>query len=141
MEYDIWTSEKWGQTAFFAGADLCGIRHCGGEKGSQSPFFRRLFLKGFMSVVGYFASPTDLRIKAAEVGKSVAEVSGGELRAEELQTDVLPTEERHSTSWPPLHETLPRPSVVARVSGDDRYRSVGDYDAVLLAHCRLDREG
>ncbi len=73
-----------------------------------------------MSVAGYFGSgPADLRVRARELSNrltaSVTEVSGGGL---------------------PVEEVKALPSLVEK-----RYPSVGDYDPVLRAHCRLDGEG
>ena len=73
-----------------------------------------------MSIAGYFGSgPADLRVKARDLSKgltaSVTEVSSGGLPVEEAK--ALPS------------------------FAEKRYGSVGDYDPVLRAHCRLDREG
>jgi hypothetical protein len=77
-----------------------------------------------MSIVGYFGpGPLDLRVEAGDLSKGVkagitagvAEVSGGGLPVEEAK--ALPS------------------------FAEKRYGSVGDYDPVLRAHCRLDREG
>ena len=58
-----------------------------------------------------------MRLKAGDVAKGVIEVATG-----------LPLEE--AQAWA---------VVLARVG--ERYESVGDYDPVLRAHCRLDQEG
>jgi hypothetical protein len=69
-----------------------------------------------MSIAGYFGSgPADLRVKARDMSKNITEVSGGGL---------------------PVEEAKALPSLAEK-----RYPSVGDYDPVLRAHCRLDREG
>jgi hypothetical protein len=73
-----------------------------------------------MSIAGYFGrSPLDLRVKAGDLSKGitagVAEVSSGGLPVEEAK--ALPS------------------------FAEKRYGSVGDYDPVLRAHGRLDREG
>ena len=73
-----------------------------------------------MSIAGYFGcSPLDLRVESGDLSKGtttgVAEVSSGRL---------------------PVEEGKALPSFAEK-----RYGSVGDYDPVLRAHCRLDREG
>jgi hypothetical protein len=72
-----------------------------------------------MSIAGYFGlSPLDLRVKAGELSKGitagVTEVSSGRIPVEEAK--ALPS------------------------FSEKRYGSVGDYDPVQRAHCRLDRE-
>jgi hypothetical protein len=71
-----------------------------------------------MGVAGYFGSVAGLRLKAEDLAKGGTEVAKG-----------LPVEEAQSPS-----------AVRARRLGE-RYESVGDYDPVLRAHCRLDQEG
>jgi hypothetical protein len=69
-----------------------------------------------MSIAGYFgSSPVDFRVKAGHLSRGIAEVSSGELQVEEAEAPMALSE--------------------------GRYESVGDYDPVLRAHCRLDREG
>lgn len=69
-----------------------------------------------MSIAGYFGSgPADLRVKAGDLSEALTEVSRGGL---------------------PVEKEKALPSFVEKC-----YPSVGDYDPVLRAHCRLDREG
>jgi hypothetical protein len=75
-----------------------------------------------MSIAGYFASTSraaDLRLKAGDVAKGVAEVASGAVLIEDTQARAALSGVRRGE----LHE------------------SVGNYDPVLRAHCRLDREG
>jgi hypothetical protein len=69
-----------------------------------------------MSIAGYFGSSSvDLRVTTGDLSKGVAEVASGKLQVEVAEAEVTP--------------------------GGERYTSVGDYDPVLRAHCRLDQEG
>lgn len=65
-----------------------------------------------MGITGYFG-PADLRVKAGDLLKGVTEVMDGRLPVEEA----------------------------AGVPQREGYGTVGDYDPVLRAHCRLDKEG
>ena len=82
--------------------------------------------RNFMSIAGYFGSGAeDLVLKAGDVLEGVAEISNGGLpvasrsRAEEAQARAA----------------------LKGMRRGERYDSVRDYDPVLRAHCRLDREG
>ncbi len=77
-----------------------------------------------MSIAGYFGhGQLDLRVKAGELSKGVtAGITAG---VAEVSNGRLPVEE--AKALPPFAEK--------------RYGSVGDYDPVLRAHCRLDWEG
>jgi hypothetical protein len=78
-----------------------------------------------MSIAGYFGSGAgDFQLKAADVLEGVAEISN----------DGLPVP-LGSEAEAQARATL------KGVRRRERYESVGDYDAVLRAHCRLDREG
>jgi hypothetical protein len=80
-----------------------------------------------MSVVGYLGPVTgDLRLRAGDV--RTLELPGLPGEAEVLQG-------RFS-----VEEAQARAAVRGARIGK-RYGSVGDYDPVLRAHCRLDREG
>jgi hypothetical protein len=79
-----------------------------------------------MSVVGYLGPLTgDLRLGAGDV--PTPDVPGLQLEAEVLQG-------RFS-----VEEAQARAAARGARRGE-RYGSVGDYDPVLRAHCRLDRE-
>jgi hypothetical protein len=71
-----------------------------------------------VSIAGYFGSgPADLQVKGRDLAKGIT------VGVTEVSSGRLPAEER----VPSLHEKC--------------YPSVGDYDPVLRAHCRLDQEG
>jgi hypothetical protein len=79
-----------------------------------------------MSIAGYFGSGAeDSQLKAGDVLEGVADISNAALplascsRAEEAQAQ----------------------SALKAVRRGERYESLGDYDPVLRAHCRLDKEG
>ena len=68
-----------------------------------------------MDIAMYFASGQgDLRVKAGDLSRAVTELSNGRPSVEEAPQQILP---------------------------GARYGSVGVYDPVLRAHCRLDQEG
>ena len=74
-----------------------------------------------MSVDVHFGKRGELRLKGGDVPADwvEGEVLEGTLSVEEAQAKVV------RRVWRP----------------GERYKSVADYDAVLRAHCRLDREG
>ena len=65
-----------------------------------------------MSIAGYFG-PVDLRVKAGDLLKAVTGNMDGPLQVEGA----------------------------AEMPQREGYATVGDYDPVLRAHCRLDKEG
>jgi len=78
-----------------------------------------------MSIAGYFGSNADLRLKERDLAKGVAEISNDGLPVP-LGSEADKTQDREA---------------LRGVRRGERYESVGDYDPVLRAHCRLDREG
>ena len=80
-----------------------------------------------MSIAGYFGPRSeDLRLKAGDV--PAADTPGLEGDAEVLNGRFSVEEARARAA--------------GKVAlGGERYGSVGEYDPVLRAHCRLDKEG
>ncbi len=74
-----------------------------------------------MSIAGYFGSgPLDLRVEVADLSNGITVGVVG----------VFPGGQS------PVEEAKALPAFAEK-----RYGSVGDYDPVLRAHCRLDSEG